>query len=117
MTPLGVFDDSATSTSPLGRTWIQRGCFKPVANALTFNPAAATGVCPGAHPWAVGILRVGMAPCGLASGIAGALPHAGTGEPCVNCRDTRAAPPTSATKRANTSMKLNALFPIDHHAV
>src|SRR5277367_2862349 len=112
MISLGTFEDSATRTSPLGSTWIQRGCARPVANALTLSPGAATGVCPGAHPWAVGILRVGILPCGLASGIAGALPHAGSGDPWVSCRDTRAAPPTTATTRAKTSEKLNALFPL-----
>ena len=84
------------STSPLGSTWIQRGCSRPVANALTFSPGAATGVCPWAHPWAVGILSVGMLPCGLAAGIAGALPQAGSGAPPVSRRDSSAAPPTSA---------------------
>jgi hypothetical protein len=38
-------------------------------------------------------------------------PHAGSGEPCVNCRDTRAAPPTSATTREKTAEKLNSLSP------
>src|ERR1700691_2220578 len=117
MTALGSLLDSATSTSPLGSTWIQRGCARPVANALTLSPGAATGVCPCAHPWAVGILRVGILPCGLACGIAGALPHAGSGEPCVNWRDTRAAPPITATTRANTSVKLNALFPMVHDVI
>ena len=69
---------SATRTSPLGSTWIQRGCLRPVANALTLSPGAATGVCPGAHPLAVGIFSVGRLPCGFAAGIAGALPMAGS---------------------------------------
>src|SRR5260221_12020463 len=111
MLALATFEDSATSTSPLGNTLIQRGCFRPVANALTLNPGAATGVCPGAHPWAVGILSVGMLPCGFASGIAGALSHAGSGEPCRNCRVTRAAPPTTAATRAKTFEKLNVVSP------
>jgi hypothetical protein len=41
---------------------------------------------------------------------AGVLPHAGSGEPNLNWRDTRAAPPTIATKRAKTSIKAKALF-------
>src|SRR5512134_3665341 len=94
---------SATVTSPLGSRWIQRGCLRPVANALTLSPGAATGVCPGAHPLAVGILSVGMLPCGLAAGIAGLLPTAGSeGLPC-SLRQRIAAPPTSATMRANMS--------------
>src|ERR1700722_19215473 len=116
MTALGTFEDSATSTSPLGNTWIQRGCSRPVANALTLSPGAASGVWPGLQPWAVGILRVGILPCGLAGGIAGELPQAGSGEPWVNWRDTRAAPPTSATARAKTSEKLKALFPMWYNA-
>ncbi len=62
--------------APLGSTWIQRGCFKPVANALTLSPGAATGIRPSLHPLAVGILSVGI-PCGLAAGTTGALPQAG----------------------------------------
>ena len=111
MTSLGTFEDSATSTSPLGNAWIHRGCFRPVANALTLSPGAATGVCPSVQPLAVGILSVGMLPCGLASGIVGAEPHAGSGEPCVNRRIWSAAPPIRATPRAKTVEKLNALFP------
>jgi hypothetical protein len=34
----------------------------------------------------------------------------------VNCRDTRAAPPTNATARAKTSEKLKALFPFWYNA-
>src|SRR5437016_3371874 len=76
--PPGVKSASAVSTSPFGSTWIQRGCLRPAANALTLSPGAATGVRPGAQPWAVGILSVGMLPCGFAGGIVGALPTAGT---------------------------------------
>jgi hypothetical protein len=111
MTFLGTFEDSATRTSPFRNTWIQRGCFRPAANALTLSPGAATGVSPSAQLWAVGIVSVRILPCRLASGIVGAAPHAGSGEPCVNCRDTRAAPPTSATTREKTAEKLNSLFP------
>jgi hypothetical protein len=46
----------------------------------------------------------------------GGAPHAGSGEPCVNCRDTRAAPPTSATTREKTAEKLNSLSPWSHTA-
>jgi hypothetical protein len=52
-----------------------------------------------------------MAPCGFAVGIAGALPQAGCGAPFVIRRDHSAAPPTTATTRAKTCEKLNALFP------
>jgi len=64
------------STSPLGSTLIQRGWSRPVANALTLSPGPATGTCPSLHPFAVGILSVGMAPCGFATGTTGALPQA-----------------------------------------
>ena len=67
----------------MGSTWIQRGCFRPVANALTLSPGAATGICPSLHPLAVGILSVGRLPCGFAAGTTGALPQAGSGAaPC-----------------------------------
>ena len=104
--------DSATSTSPFGSTSIQRGCCSPVANALTFSPGAATGVCPTVHPFAVGILSVGILPCDFAAGMAGASPQAGSGKPVVNRRDTSAAPPTTATTRAKTSEKANSVFPL-----
>jgi hypothetical protein len=80
------------------------------ANALTERPAAATGVCPSIHPFAVGILSVGMLPCGLAAGIVGELPQAGSCEPSVRRRVSSAAPPISETSRAKVSEKLNALF-------
>src|SRR5579863_8164675 len=108
MTALGTFVDSAISTSPFGSTLIQRGCLSPVANALTLRPGAANGVWPSDHPLAVGILSVGMAPCGLAAGIAGLLPQAGSGEPCVSRRNCNAVPPTTATTREKTAEKLNS---------
>ena len=48
------------------------------------SPGAAIGSCPSPQPRAVGIFKVGIAPCGFASGIAGAAPHAATcGTPCI----------------------------------
>src|SRR5690349_551736 len=95
-------------TSPLGSRWIQRGCLRPVAKALTLSPEAATGVWPAVHPLAVGILSVGMLPCGFAAGMTGASPTACTlGVPCSRRQATVAAP-TTATPRAKTSEKLIA---------
>ena len=51
-----------------------------------------------------------MLPCGLAVGIVGELPQAGSCEPSVRRRVSRAAPPISDTSRAQVSEKLNALF-------
>ena len=79
------------------------------AKALTLSPGAAIGVWPGLQPRAVGIFSVGMLPCGLAAGIAGALPHAGSGEPPVSRRIWSAAPPITATPRAKRVEKLTAL--------
>jgi hypothetical protein len=95
----------------LGSTSIQRGWSRPVANALTLSPGAATGVCPTDHPLAVGIFNVGMAPCGFAAGIAGLLPQAGSCSPSVSRRNCSAVPPTSATTREKTAEKLNSLSP------
>src|SRR3989442_9000313 len=103
---------SATVTSPLGSTWIQRGCLRPVANALTLSPGAAIGICPWAHPLAVGILSVGMLPCGFAAGIAGVLPTAGLCAPPCSRRHAIAAAPISATMRAKIPDKLIALLPL-----
>jgi hypothetical protein len=55
-----------------------------------------------------------MAPCGLAAGMVGALPHAGSGEPPVSRRICSAAPPTRATPRAKKVEKLKVGLPIDH---
>ena len=73
LTGPGTVSASAASTSPLGSTSIWRGCFSPVAKALTLKPGAATGVCPSSQPRAVGIFSVGIF-CGCASGIDGAMP-------------------------------------------
>src|SRR5438034_10944456 len=98
--------DSATSTSPLGSTLIQRGWSRSFANALTLSPGAAVGFCPSLQPCADGILSVGMAPCGFASGIAGELPQAALGAaPCMR-RQYSAPAPTTATARAKTLEKL-----------
>src|SRR5688572_14807909 len=51
---------SATSTSPFGSTYTQRGCCRPVANAATRVPAAAFGVTPVGQPFAGAIFTVGM---------------------------------------------------------
>src|SRR6187549_58034 len=64
-------------------------------------------MCPGTQPLAVGIFSVGMLPCGLAAGMAGALPQAGSGEPWVSRRMCSAAPPIRATPRAKRDEKLN----------
>src|ERR1700748_1912328 len=97
---------AAMRTSPLGSTLIQRGCFRPVANALTLSPGAATGICPSVHPLAVGIFSVGIAPCGFAAGTTGALPQAGSGETPCDRRHRTAAAPISATIRAKMPDKL-----------
>src|SRR4029450_6810302 len=97
---------SAMRTSPLGSTLIQRGWSRSFANALTLSPGAAVGFCPSLQPCAVGILRVGMAPCGLAVGIAGGLPQAALGWAPCSRRHSSAAAPTSATKRAKILEKL-----------
>src|SRR5579859_7598817 len=96
-TLVATWFDSATSTSPLGSTLIQRGWSRPVAKALTLSPGAATGISPLLHPWAVGILSVGIAPCGFAEGTTGALPQAGSGWSPCDRRHSTALAPISAT--------------------
>ena len=81
---------------------------EPAAKALTLRPGAAVGVCPGPIPCAVGIFSVGMLPCGFASGMAGALPQAGSGAPYLSRRISSAPPPTSETPRAKMPEKPNA---------
>ena len=108
----GTLVDSATSTSPFGSTWIQRGCLSPDANALTLRPGAAIGVWPSLHPLAVGIFSVGMAPCDFAAGIIGALPKAGTGVPPCMRRNSTVTSPISATPRANMVETLIFIFPL-----
>ena len=99
---LGCSLDSATSTSPLGRTSIQRGWSSPEAKALTASPGAVSGTWPGSHPLAVGIFSV-MMPCRLASGMVGAVPTACTlGAP--NRLIATIVPPTTAVARARKSI-------------
>src|SRR5829696_1842964 len=50
---------SATSTSPLGRTYSQRGCSRAPPKSLTLSPAAGVGICPAAQPSALATLTVG----------------------------------------------------------
>ena len=50
---------SATSTSPLGRTYTQRGWSRPPAKALTDRPCGAVGVAPDGHPTASATFTVG----------------------------------------------------------
>ena len=65
----GLFD-SATSTSPFGSTYSQRGWSRPWARACTSSPCAACGLAPSGQPFAgamstVGIrLRFGAGNCG-----------------------------------------------------
>ena len=51
---------SATSTSPLGSTYNQRGCCSPVANGVTAVPGAPMGWVPWGQPWAGATLTVGI---------------------------------------------------------
>src|SRR5262249_14856915 len=67
------------------------------------------GFCPSLHPRALGIFKVGIAPCDFAAGMTGATPQASTcGTPCI-LRTVSAAPPMTATTFANTSEKLMEL--------
>ena len=64
---------SATSTSPLGSTSIQRGWSKPVAKAATRVPVAACGVAPAGQPVARAMFTVGSNVL-LAAGSTGEVP-------------------------------------------
>jgi hypothetical protein len=90
----------------LGSTSIQRGWSSPAANALTLSPGATVGFWPSLQPLAVGIFKVGSAPCGFASGIAGAWPQAGAGAVPDSRRHCSAAPPISATNCAKMLEKV-----------
>ena len=64
---------SATSTSPFGSTWSQRGWSSPWAKAATASPGAGTGASPAAQPSAGAMSTVGRSPC-RGSGRAGSGP-------------------------------------------
>src|SRR5450830_739304 len=51
---------SATSTSPLGNTYSQRGWSRPSAKAATWVPAAAVGLVPAGQPMAGAMFTVGI---------------------------------------------------------
>src|SRR5688572_14987551 len=50
---------SATSTSPFGSVYTQRGCASPLAKAVTVTPAGAVGFMPGGQPLASATCTVG----------------------------------------------------------
>ncbi len=86
--------------------------FEPGRERVDLEPGRGDRLLARPHPCAVGIFSVGMAPCGFAAGIAGALPQAGS----WRARPAAAAPaapppPTSATPRANMLEKLTAISP------
>ena len=84
---------SATSTSPLGSTYSQRGWSRPLAKAATRVPVAATGVAPVGQPWAGATFTVGTK-VGLGAGSLGVGP--------VPSATDRLAWPPQATKPADT---------------
>src|SRR6185369_16241958 len=51
---------SATSTSPLGSVYTQRGCVRPVAKAFTSTPCGAVGLPPSGQPFASATCTTGM---------------------------------------------------------
>src|SRR5687768_14527260 len=87
---------SATSTSPFGNTWSQRGCSSLSAYAATLSPAAAIGVVPAGQPTALATLTTGISDvrgggsCGL--------------EPIPASTGSRAAPPQAARVATPTTM-------------
>src|SRR6185436_11556612 len=70
---------SATSTSPLGSVYTQRGCDRPVANALTATPSAGVGFMPGGQPLASATCTTGMV-CLFGSGSCGLGPTVADGD-------------------------------------
>ena len=70
------------------------------------------GVRPDGHPRAVGIFSVGIAPCGLASGIVGLAPQAGACSPYRIRRNSNAVPPINATTREKPAEKLTLMSPV-----
>ncbi len=67
---------SATSTSPFGSTYSQRGWSSPSANATTSVPPAATGRLPSAQPTAGAIFTVGISDfSGFGSSGSGPMPR------------------------------------------
>src|SRR5689334_8166339 len=64
---------SATSTSPFGSTYNQRGWSSPLAKAVTASPAAGFGLSPPVQPLATAMLTVGSS-VSVGSGIGGFAP-------------------------------------------
>src|SRR5688572_31764414 len=83
---------SATSTSPLGSTYSQRGCFRSFANADTDVPGAATGLAPSGQPLAGAMSTVGISVL-LGAGSLGSGPTpAENGRVAISPHAARAAP-------------------------
>ena len=71
----GGASDSATSTSPSGSTYSQRGCDRPSANRVTRQPLAGMGAAPRGQPTAGAISTVGTSDLrGAGSAGSGPLP-------------------------------------------
>ena len=88
---------SATSTSPFGKVYNQRGCSRPVAKAFTWTPAGAVGFRSGGQPLASAICTTGMV-FFSGSGRAGFAPTVDVGEGA----GARSVGPTLQATRANT---------------
>lgn len=89
---------SATSTSPLGNTYIQRGWSNPRANAITRRPGAASGQTPTGQPSAGAMFKVGSSEF-VGAGIVGCAP---TPTPTSAC--STGAWPQPATATTNMPM-------------
>src|SRR5690242_21602755 len=97
---LGGASVSATSTSPFGSTYTQRGCWRFAAKASTASPGAGAGFPPDGQPFAGATFTVGMTEeCGAGSSGVSPVP---TSDGSVDC-DAH-APSRHAEKPAHTSL-------------
>src|SRR5438067_2237196 len=104
---------SATSTSPFGSTYTERGCWSPFANRSTFKPFAAVGFAFSGQPLTGAMSTVGISDC-RGWGMAGSGPvPADTGNFAMSPQPASVARPIAASVAHSNRPRAKANAPND----
>src|SRR3984957_3809944 len=99
---------STTNMSPLGRTYRDRGCSRPVANGWICNPCGTLGFSPFPHPTAFAIRIGGMKYC-CSAGSTGLAPICLAGSPALL---SQPASPRPAIAKSITARRFGLVKPV-----
>src|SRR4029450_9085163 len=106
---------SATSTSPFGSTYTERGCSSPFANRSTFKPFAAVGFAFSGQPLTGARSTVGISDC-LGAGMVGSGPvPAVTDNFAMSPQPARLARRIAARAAHSNRPRAKAIAPNDLH--